>query len=124
MSKSRQKVSGAATLAATVAREDIACGDYITVLRQSIELPSYFWDRCDVGLPPTEMVRLRVVPEFSGQPLRVFAICLPFVYARNAQGFVHTLDTRRTELARLDHQAARKVWKKLLAPRPHLDPLL
>ena len=37
------------TVAATVAGEDLRCGDFITLLNATFEIPSYMWDQ--VSLP-------------------------------------------------------------------------
>jgi hypothetical protein len=51
-------------------------------------------------------------------PLKVFTICLPFVYAKTATGEVHTLDLRRHQVARLDREAAKEVWSALKPKTP------
>ena len=43
-------------------------------------LPLVLRDSCGAGLSPHELVRLKMIPANAGQPLRVIAICLPFVY--------------------------------------------
>lgn len=99
------------TLAASVAGEDIACGDFIAVMNEVIELPSYLWSGCDISLPSDEPVRLRFLPCDSGEPRKVIAVCLPFVYAKKPNGSVVTLDVRRYQLLRLDRACARAAWK-------------
>ncbi len=99
--------------AATVAGEDLACGDYVSLLNEMVELPSFLWDCCGASLSPEEVVRLRLIPDDAGQPLRVIAICLPFVYAKTPKGETVTLDTRRMQLVRLDRKCAKLVWKHL-----------
>jgi hypothetical protein len=96
------------TVAATVAGEDVRCGDYVTLLKVTCEVPSYMWDHA--MLPATELVRLRIIPGEAGVPLKVFAVCLPFVYAKTATGEIRTLDLRRQQIARLDRVAAKEVW--------------
>ncbi len=99
--------------AATVAGEDLACGDYIALLNETVDLPSFLWDACGASLSPRELVRLRVIPGNAGHPLRVIAICLPFVYAKTPSGETTTIDTRRTQLVRLDRKCAKVIWKEL-----------
>jgi hypothetical protein len=99
--------------AATVAGEDLACGDYVARLNETVELPSYMWDSWMASLSPHELVRLKVVPRDAGQPLKVLAICLPFVYAKTPRKETLTIDTRRTQLVRLDRECAKAVWKEL-----------
>lgn len=106
--------------ASTVAGEDLACGDYVSVLNETVDLPSYLWDCCGGSLSPEELVRIRLIPESAGQPLRVIAICLPFVYAKTARGETAILDTRRMRLVRLDRSCAKLVWKELRHERKKL----
>ncbi len=99
--------------AATVAGEDLACGDYVSLLNETVRLPSFLWDCCGASLSPHEMVTLRTIPGEAGQPLKVIAICLPFVYAKTPKGETTTIDTRRVQLVRLDRKCAKVVWKEL-----------
>lgn len=101
------------TLAATVAPEDVACGDYVAPLSQTYEVPSYLWDGSSVSLAPHELVRLTMIPPAAGVPHKVVAVCLPFVYATAPRGETVTLDVRRTQLVRLDRRAAKIAWKRL-----------
>lgn len=101
------------TVAATVAGEDVNCGDFVAVLSVVYEVPSYMWDSCESVLPAQELVRLKMIPSDAGIPLKVQAICLPFIYAKNAAGEFSTLDVRRQQIVRLDRQAAKEVWKSL-----------
>lgn len=99
--------------AATVAGEDLACGDYIALLNETIDFPSFLWDACGASLSPHELVRLKLIPETAGHPLRVIAVCLPFVYAKRPGGDTVTIDMRRTQLVRLHRKSAKAVWREL-----------
>lgn len=99
------------SVAANVAGEDIRCGDYVTVLNATHEVPSYMWDQA--MLPANELVRLKFIPSEAGVPLKVFAVCLPFVYGRTATDDVHTLDLRRQQIVRLNRAAAKEVFSAL-----------
>ena len=101
------------TVAARVAGEDIACGDFVAVMSEIVELPSFLWDSTAASLAPDETVRLRLVPADAGQPYKVIAVCLPFVYVKTHRGSVVIIDSRRRQLVRLDYHCARGVWKKL-----------
>ena len=99
------------TVAATVAGEDIHCGDYVTCSSATCEVPSYMWDQA--MLPAAELVRLKIIPSDAGVPLKVFAVCLPFVYAKDTCGDVQTLDLRRQQIVRLNLDCAKEVWHEL-----------
>ena len=109
------------SVAARVAGEDIACGDFVGVLTETIEVPSYFWDCSDVTMTPGEMIRFKLLPQDSGAPLKVIAVCLPFVYATDAHGKAVTLDTRRVQLVRIDRQCAKTVCKAIRGKKASRD---
>jgi hypothetical protein len=98
------------TVAARVAAEDIHAGDFVTVLNQIVELPSYLWNCSGTPLSPEEPVRGRYIPLDAGQPFKVLAVCLPFVYVKRTEGGITTFDTRQHQLVRLDHESVREVW--------------
>jgi hypothetical protein len=111
--KTSTESHSATTVAATIAGEDIHCGDFVTLLNAIFEVPSYQWDQA--MLPPTELVRLKLIPCDAGVPLKVFAVCLPFIYAKDSKGEIKTLDLRREQLVRLSGDCAEKVWDELKA---------
>lgn len=101
------------TVAAWVAGEDIACGDFVTVMNDVAELASFLWDNSAVAFAPDELVRIRYMADDAGQPYKVIGVCLPFVYVKTHCNSLVTLDTRRRQLVRLDYECARTVWKFL-----------
>ena len=50
---------------------------------------------------------------YSGQPLKVLAVCLPFVLVKGPLSKPRAIDIRQVRLARLDNQYARTAWKVL-----------
>ena len=98
------------SLAQCVAGEDLRVNEYIAVLTTTGEFLSNSWDRCD--LPPEAVVRVRFIPAIAGVPLKVFGICLPFVYTKHFNGNVEIIDMRCTQLARLNKECAKEVWKQ------------
>jgi len=105
----------ASSIAATVAPEDLRCGDFVAILSELIELPSFFWDNT-VPSERGELVRLRRLPTDERAPLQVKAICLPFVFVQWPSGRCQTLDVRLETLARLERGYAKQVWKSLRKP--------
>ena len=101
------------TLARAVHAEDLAPGDFAAVLNEIVEWPSFFWSDCAATLTPEENVRTQRIPCNAGEPLRIEAICLPFVYAKDARGELRTLDVRQAQLVRLQKRAAKAVWREL-----------
>ncbi len=108
------------TLAAQVAPEDVRRGDYIAVLSEIIELPSFLWTET---LPSgqDELIRLRRLPTEDRAPLKVKAICLPFIFVKTPCGDTRTIDVRLASLVRLRDQYARTVWKALRKRPPQRD---
>ncbi|MCA9025748.1 MAG: hypothetical protein KDA86_11105 [Planctomycetaceae bacterium] len=109
--KSRTTTTEHNSLAATVAPEDLQCGEFVAVLNDIVEMPSFLMRDFDVS--PEETVRVRYCSDQAGTPLKIKAICLPFVFVKSAYGHQQTIDIRQSQLVRLDQRYARKVWKKL-----------
>ena len=101
------------TVAARVAGDDIKRGDFVTVLNEMYELPSFLWSCSGGALPADEPVQVRFMPRDPGRPFKVVAVCLPFVYTKRSDGSARTFDTRQHQLVRLDPETARRVWKRL-----------
>lgn len=101
------------TVATRIAGEDLRQGDFVTVLNETFELPSFLWNCSDVAVPADEPVCIRYMARDAGQPYKVLDICLPFVYAKRAWGGIKIIDTRRQQLVRLDPDRGRSVWKKI-----------
>ncbi len=101
------------TVARCIAGEDIAIGDFVTVINNVVELPSFLWACSAISLPAEEPVRIRYMASEAGKPYQVIGVCLPFVYAKTPGGTVITIDTRQRQLVRLDGDCARVVWKEL-----------
>jgi hypothetical protein len=100
-------------LSKPLAAEDVRCGDFVSVLYEIIDVPSYMWS-CDSHLlPPDKPVRLKWRTGDCGLPLKVKAISLPFVYVRKPCGEHCTLDLRHHKLVRLGRNYARTVWKTM-----------
>lgn len=101
------------SVAARVAGEDIACGDFVAVLNEIVEFPSFLWDCCAASPSSDEPVRIAYRASDAGEPKEVIGVCLPFVYVRTHDGSVATIDTRQRQLVRLDADCARTIWKAL-----------
>ena len=94
-----------------LAPEDLRCGDFVSILHEIIELPSYYWT-CDAQiLPPGELIRIQWRTADCGTPLKVKAICLPFLLVKSPCGKHRTLDCRQHRLVQLSRDYARTVWK-------------
>lgn len=102
------------TVASRVAGEDIRRGDYVTVLNEIVEFPSFLWNCSSSTLPADEPIRIRYMPtDDVGQPFKVVSVCLPFVYTKRRKGGTKTFDTRQNQLVRLDPNCGHAVWKGL-----------
>ncbi len=111
--KTKTQPKSHTNVAARIVGEDIKRGDYVSVLNEIFELPSFLWCCTSSTLPPDEPVRSRYMSREAGQPFKVIVVCLPFVYARRPLGKLHTFDTRRHQLVRLDSESGRSVWKRM-----------
>src|SRR5688572_9438509 len=111
--KTASETSLETTVAARIAGEDISVGDYVTVMSEVVELPSFLWDSAAISLPADELVRIRCMASDAGVPHRVIGVCLPFVYVKIPSGSVISIDTRQRQLVRLDEHCARVIWKAM-----------
>jgi hypothetical protein len=119
-SKRRRQHASASTLAKALAPEEIRAGDFVAVLHEIVEWPSWFWcDDATLG-PREEVVRMCVTPRDVAAPLEVCAVCLPFVLIREPCRRERIVDIRRQRLARLDAafaRVARRACRRALKKR-------
>jgi len=102
------------TLARPLAPEDIQCGQYVAILEEFQELPSFLWNKCDSPLPPHELIRLRIKPATARTPLKVKALCLPFVNVQSPTGTSQIIDLRKVQLVLLSKGFSKSVVKGTL----------
>lgn len=107
----RSRLNAESALARALAPEEIRAGEFVAVLYVISEWPSFFWDGDSALRPHDELVRICSTPSGESQPLKVRAVCLPFVLAKTPAGVQQTLDVRRCRLARLDRRYARAAWR-------------
>lgn len=98
-------------LARPVAAEDLHRRDFIAVLNETLEYPSFLWCWDSHMTTPHEPVTIQWQSFDNGLVLRVEDICLPFVFVKQPCGDHKTLDIRRCQLVRLDIDYAKRVWK-------------
>jgi hypothetical protein len=111
--KSQPSTTCETHVAKSLAPEDLRCGDFVSILYEITEYPSCFWCGDSRLLPPDEPVRVPYRTADCGAPLKVKAICLPFVFVRKPWGAHRTLDLRQHTLVRLTPDYARHVWKTM-----------
>jgi hypothetical protein len=111
--KTDAKATHESLTAKPLAAEDLRCGDYVSVLHEIVEWPSCFWPNHSHQLTPSEPVRIQQKASDGGIPLKVKAICLPFVFVKLPDGQHKMLDVRRQYLVRLSPDFARPVWKAM-----------
>lgn len=119
------------TLARAIAPEDIRVGDFVAVLNRIDEVfPIGAMFECSPLTSPRtlEMLRVQRVPTDECVPLKVEAVCLPWVLVkaplpaaltiytwqeRRHNTLLRTIDVRRCRLARLSDDYGRRVYKML-----------
>jgi hypothetical protein len=111
--KTQETTNHETQVARSLAAEDLRRGDFVSILHETVEYPSFWWS-CDPQLwPPSEPVRMQCHTGDCGLPLKVKAICLPFIFVKKPCGQHRTLDIRRHRVVRLSPDYARPVWKIL-----------
>ena len=111
--KSETTTSSETNVSRSLAAEDLRCGDFVAILHEIVEWPSFFW-HCDGQLlPPDEPVRIQSRVDGGGTPLKVKAICLPFVFVKKPCGQHRILDVRQHRLVRLSSKYSEPVWKAM-----------
>ena len=102
------------SVARTLAPEDVRAGIDIAVLTETVELIPFCLVESPSGTPPLRRYELLATP--IGVPLRVRAVCVPFVLVETPRGKRRTLDLRRTRVAELDEAYAREA-RRAFAPK-------
>lgn len=92
--------------------EDIQIGSYIAVVQQVSELVSFLWVGDTSPEGREQPVFYRHTPSNSGEPYRVLAICLPFVFTEDLSGEAATVDLRQCEVSQLTTGYVEAVRKK------------
>lgn len=108
-------------LAKSLAAEDIRCGDLVAILDVVCEYPSFLWNGDSQLLSPHDPIRVRWRSAAPGRPLKVKAICLPYLLVKSPGGHHGTLDTRQCRLVRLSGAYAKKAWKQLKADAQKME---
>jgi hypothetical protein len=108
-------------LAATVAPEDLRCGDFVAVLSVIHEYPSFLWCCDSAMLARNEPVRVQYTNANGATLLKIKRLCLPFVFVKEPAGTYRTMDIRHCRLVRLSPKYARQVWKTLRRKRRQIS---
>lgn len=110
--KTNTTINSECTLARPLGAEDIRPGQYVSVLDEFQEWPSFLWSPFGTENPPQEsLVRVRIKSAQSGTPLKVRAICLPFVHVQTPDRQSEVLDLRKVQLVLLTEDYAKSVLK-------------
>ncbi len=106
------------SLAKVIAPEDLNEGDLIAVLNVVDEIvPMLLMREAWQDSKAMEPLRVMYLPCGDPAPMKVEAVCLPFVLVKQADGVVRTIDVRRYRLARLPVDYGKRVWKLLKEKR-------
>lgn len=86
--------------------DDVRIGDFVAVLCETYEWPTIF---CGSEFGPA-VQRATLVPNQTDEPVRVEAVCVPFVFVVDAAGVHRVIDMRRVTLARVAKRFGRAVF--------------
>lgn len=121
--KTDTTINSECSLARPLGAEDIRRGQYVSVLDEFQEWPSFLWNSFgEEATPQNSLVRVRVKPAGAGIPLKVRALCLPFVHVQTPDRQSEILDLRKVQLVLLAEDYAKSVLKGMGKNRE--DPLL
>jgi hypothetical protein len=115
--KTRSSTNTEVCLAAMVAAEDLQRGDFVAIFNEIEELPSFLWCCDGYALPREQLVQIRHRAGDDSMPLKIKALCLPFVFLKGSDGTCRTVDLRQCELVRLNRKYAKSVWRHLRKER-------
>ena len=113
MNRSESSENAVTTVATRLAPEDLRPGQDVAILTEVVECPTWLWCGELPGTRPDELVRVQTLGRGGGRPLRIKAICLPFVLVTRIDGKSRTLDVRRVQLVKVDRAYAKLVRKLL-----------
>lgn len=99
------------SLARLIAPEDLAPGVYINVLHD-VEESHPLFASCEPSAPPPRVSTYASIPQWPLGPLRVVAVCLPFVLVEFDCGQKRQLDVRRAALVRVPEEYAKAAFGK------------
>jgi len=94
-------------VARQVRPDDIRVGDYVAVLCETYEWPVFF---CGTDFGPTSQ-RATMIPNATEDPVRIEAVCVPFVFVVDPGGERRVIDMRRVRLARVAKRFGRAVFE-------------
>lgn len=105
------------SIAHRVAPEDLRRGMYVAVLSITHELLPLFCESAWL-FERSEPCRMAFWPDAEETgPVKIIAVCLPFVLVKEAQGRVRTMDVRRHRLAVVTEEFGRTCFKRVRAVR-------
>jgi hypothetical protein len=113
MKSSQTGQNSTTAVAMRLAPEDLRPGLDVAILTEVVECPTWLWAGDCPGVRADEMVRLQHTPRNGGRPLRIKAVCLPFLLVVRTDGKHRTLDVRRVQLVKLEQDYAKLVRKGL-----------
>ncbi len=107
------------SVARRLSPEDICVGDCVMVSEIQYELPSFLWcDSDPMRTPPELPVRISFRASTDFGPLKVKAVCLPFVLCKSiSTGARKLLDIRQVQLMRLANNFEREAKKMFRSKR-------
>jgi len=95
-----------------IAPEDLNIGDYV-ITHAVVE--AFHCVQCEPGTVLT--TRFERTPSWEVKPLRVRAVCLPYVFCVTASRGHEMVDVRRERLAVVPEAFARAVWSRVRLER-------
>lgn len=91
--------------------EDLSVGDHIVLSEVSYQYATFNWCGADMSIrSPEEPIEITYYPSWDKhEPMKVKAVCLPFVLCKTVEKKHCVLDLRQVKVARVDDNFATSV---------------
>ncbi len=96
--------------------DDIRVGDYVAVLNVSYEWAGF--SCMDPTGNPGQVQRATLIPNKTSPPVRIEAVCVPFLFVVDVKGKRHMVDMRRVKLARVSRRFGNTVFSSMSRKSP------
>ncbi len=114
MNKTNKKKDNGISVVRQVRADDVCVGDYVVVMHESYDFVSM---ACFSDADSTKVERVTVLPNETKPPVRIEAVCVPFLMVKAVGGKRTMVDMRRVQLGQVSSRFGRSVFAALRPKR-------